>query len=951
MRAVVAGRRHNARRVATGTLRRTLARGAPNGSHAESRGPIVVAGDPTLDWKLAVSTMQWPSKDDETHVYRQTGGAFLLAELIEEMAHEPAANSLPDNPLRGLYPLPGAISQSDHRCTHYFATFRLCNGKTPESSPPAWRITEFNGRQVKSDKSKVHQWETVKEDPESVSLVLLDDMGLGFGKEPGLWPKSIRSRQANRWIMLKMASPVATGPLWDHLHDQAADQLIVVIPIEELRRTRVQVSQAISWERSAEQLAWELLYNPSVRALTDCAYVVVSFGPAGAALFSREAPSVATVGRSLGTRFTLVFDPGAVEGTWERLFDGSVFGRTHILVAAIARQLMLSPECPDLPAGILSGLAGMDVLYRVGFGMSLGPPSKAHLAFPTKQVVSALSRTFSGSVPDIGSAPEDGGKSPSDIALSSAIKRSKQFAVVEIPDPDRRIRRSPRAAQPFSQSPAWTILRDTVREDFADDLYSVAEAIVLKGAKRTLGGVPLGQFGKLLTLDRQEIEGFRSIQTLIDEYDRGSEQRPLSIAVFGPPGSGKSFGITQIARQQFAERVETYTFNLSQFGSHQDLLDALMRVGTANLDGKLPLVFWDEFDSAVSNEQFGWVRHFLAPMQDGAFQVRGIRHPIGRAIFVFAGGMFHRIEEFLQKARRPEGINAKLPDFASRLRGYLNVRGLNPDGRTDAYYIVRRATILRSLLERWQKLFDESEPANRILNIDDGVLRAFLTTREFRHGVRSMEAIVSMSLLAGQTKYEQSCLPPDPQLNLHVVATDFVSLMREIDWSGPLVEVLAERVHQEFRRAVRRARDQHPADKPYSELSADDQKMNRLFVQGIHSRLESLRYQTLPRPGQREFAFSPSEVDELAREEHERYVQVRLAMGWEYAKITDWPSKRDGQLLPWDKTSDARRKEVKALVRAIPRILWTVGYTIVPLEPRPATTGRSRGNAGRTARR
>lgn len=946
MRAVVAGRRHNARSVATGTLRRTPTREAPGGPRAESRGPIVVAGDPTLDWKLAVSAVQWPSKDDETHVYRQDGGAFLLAELIEETAHELAANSLPDNRVCGLNPLPGDLSQSDHRCTHYFATFRLCSSKTPESSPPAWRITEFNGRQVKSDNSKIHQWETVKEDPDRVSLVLLDDMGLGFRNEPSLWPKSIRSRQANRWIMLKMASPVATGPLWDHLHDQAADQLIVVIPIEELRRSRVQVSQAISWESTAEQLSWALLYNPSVRALRDCAYVVVSFGPAGAVLFSREAQSVATVGRSLGARFTLVFDPGTVEGTWQRLFDGSVFGRTHILVAAIARQLMLSPECPDLAAGILSGLHGMDVLYRVGFGMSLGPPAKAHLAFPTKQVVSALSRSQSASAPDKGSAPGDG-KSPSDVALSSAIKRSKQFAVIEIPDPDRRMRRSP----PGAQSPAWTILRDTVREDFAGDLYSVAEAIVLKGATRTLGGVPLGHFGKLLTLDRQEIEGFRSIQTVIDEYDRGAERRPLSIAVFGPPGSGKSFGITQIARQQFAERVETYTFNLSQFGSHQDLLDALMRVGTANLDGKLPLVFWDEFDSAVSNEQFGWVRHFLVPMQDGAFQVRGIRHPIGRAIFVFAGGIFHRIEEFLQKARQQEGINAKLPDFESRLRGYLNVRGLNPDGSTDAYYIVRRATILRSLLERWQKLFDESDPGNRILNIDDGVLRAFLTTREFRHGARSMEAIVSMSLLAGQTKYEQSCLPPDPQLNLHVIATDFVSLMREIDWSDQLVEVLAERVHQEFRKAVRRARDQHPADRPYSELSADDQKMNRLFVEGIHSRLESLRYQTLPRPGHREFAFSPSEVDGLAREEHERYVQVRLEMGWEYAKTTDWPSRRDSQLLPWDKTSDARRREVKALVRAIPRILWAVGYTIVPLQPRPATTGRSRGNAVRAAPR
>ncbi len=61
--------------------------------------------------------------------------------------------------------------------------------------------------------------------------------------------------------------------------------------------------------------------------------------------------------------------------------------------------------------------------------------------------------------------------------------------------------------------------------------------------------VPWGQFGNLLTVDRQEIESYRSIRNLVAEY-AGNKQvaRPLSIAVFGTPGSGKSFGVTEMAK-------------------------------------------------------------------------------------------------------------------------------------------------------------------------------------------------------------------------------------------------------------------------------------------------------------------------------------------------------------------------------------------------------------------
>jgi hypothetical protein len=145
--------------------------------------------------------------------------------------------------------------------------------------------------------------------------------------------------------------------------------------------------------------------------------------------------------------------------------------------------------------------------------------------------------------------------------------------------------------------------------------------------------VPWGQFGELLTVDRQEIESYRSIRNLVGEYARQKKvSRPLSIAVFGTPGSGKSFGVTEMAKSLLPDQIVTITFNLSQFDSPIDLLSALHQVRDIGLSGKIPLVFWDEFDTSLGETPLGWLRYFLAPMQDGKFQEAHISHPIGRAI-------------------------------------------------------------------------------------------------------------------------------------------------------------------------------------------------------------------------------------------------------------------------------------------------------------------------------
>lgn len=56
-----------------------------------------------------------------------------------------------------------------------------------------------------------------------------------------------------------------------------------------------------------------------------------------------------------------------------------------------------------------------------------------------------------------------------------------------------------------------------------------------------------GSCGRLFALTTEELDQLRAMQDLIVRYVvQRSPARPLCLAVFGPPGSGKSFAVKQI---------------------------------------------------------------------------------------------------------------------------------------------------------------------------------------------------------------------------------------------------------------------------------------------------------------------------------------------------------------------------------------------------------------------
>ncbi|MCL2477661.1 ATP-binding protein [Candidatus Bathycorpusculum sp.] len=212
--------------------------------------------------------------------------------------------------------------------------------------------------------------------------------------------------------------------------------------------------------------------------------------------------------------------------------------------------------------------------------------------------------------------------------------------------------------------------------------------------------VPRLKYGDLISIARHEIEQHRQIYNLLVEYiSQNEEDKPLSICVFGSPGSGKTFSVKKIVEyiSKNDSSVKGINFNISQMFHPSELSIAFNRIKDIVAERKLPIVFWDEFDSDLAGARNGWLRYFLAPMQDGKYYEKGYELNIGRAIFIFAGGTCHTANKFTATKAQNSGIKCKLPDFIDRVsdKGFVDIRGIrNSDSNTP--YI---AFSIRKLLE------------------------------------------------------------------------------------------------------------------------------------------------------------------------------------------------------------------------------------------------------------
>jgi hypothetical protein len=643
------------------------------------------------------------------------------------------------------------------------------------------------------------------------SLVQLEKL---FDKKPIILYKATRSL------------PRPESAFWKLL-EKHKTRVIAVISADALRELGVKISLGLSWERTAHDLliAAGMVRNvgssteivkaerphPRVGQLLAFSHLVVRLCLSGAVHIRSEDKQGVVAAQ-------MYYSPTHIEKSYRDDFDdGMLTGYNSVLVACVVRSLLKSPPA-ELEADALTVAVGVGVkdsiaCSRAYFEYGLGR-SREDLLNLSKPCL------------------------PNDHIFDARDREIGSFSLK--PERDRPVPPLDTInifETGFAQAQALAAGDRKLVQDFA---FYIIQHGVNETLKQKYPKFPIARFGQSLTVvDREEIEGYRAVSNLLRDYaGKESPPRPLSIAVFGAPGTGKSFGVKQIARSVLSDdRVQFVEVNLAQFTSPDDLSDVFFAVRDITLDAsKLPVVFFDEFDTRMSGgDPLGWLKFFLAPMQDAKFKHKQTNLGIGRAVFVFAGGMKETFDHRNPIKRTSDGFNvsddeiAKLKeedrsersmwircfrdnkgkDFVSRLRGHINIVGINPPngargaaspsgtprpmrasndlaGKPDErsvdpesvsdLYQIRRAVLFRSLLEKHGSGLLDARTGARV---DDDVVRAFLKVRTYKHGSRSMEAILEMSSLGRHTYFGKSLLPKEEQMEMHVDTADFIKKLTD----------------------------------------------------------------------------------------------------------------------------------------------------------------------------
>lgn len=716
---------------------------------------IGVVGDVAVDWfERNVHAVNLPDHPSKVENYRQQtgftwhmalGGAWLLASLVE------AATKLDGETVsvRGHPRIDGDTATAQNYINS-LATIALSG----EASAPRLRATAFRGFDGPHEDDTVRLGEWPPGD--AVDIVVVDDAGNGarwdltFQENIATWLGG-----ANNFI-LKVSQPFLENPLIDLLRSTNCTTT-AILNVDDLRDQAVDISRRLSWERTAQDLIKARISGFGERddapenerrqggrcgltALFEHAHVIVRLNCDGAMIFPRGEVSP-----------TLIFDPTGAEGSFLGSLNGCLPGGTSVFTASIVAALASQPDAFS------------------------GPETTAALTVAAQEACARVKAYHKKGITSDGASL----RYPMDIfdQSSSDIARAQTFRDVYVDG----------GPSGKALGVSWSIAADQAASD-----ATFCRNIVLFGRTRGLHGVPTARYRNLLLVDRREIEGYRSIENLLSEYHRLRHRgsKPLSIAVLGPPGAGKSFGIKELSKSVAGAEIYVRTFNLTQFDSPDDLATAFHFARDVTLSGGLPLLIFDEFDCTVGGREFGWLKSFLGPMQDGEFKEGSETHPIGPAIFVFAGGICHTFDDLRKKIE--EHAEAKVRDFVSRLRGHLDVLGINShlqkgggEAGVDPNMRARRAVLLRALLladlPRTGGMFPIID-GKRYFQIDKKVLDAFLDVEFFEHGARSLEAILGMSQLASAERFTISRLPPDILLLEHVPQS-FIDILHRANTS------------------------------------------------------------------------------------------------------------------------------------------------------------------------
>jgi hypothetical protein len=913
---------------------------------------VLVAGDVTMAWNAAIintapdDDFVW-NPDDAAEIWYEPGGAALIARLLRAVVKD---SELHPRVIfeQGYFRKPKRHAEDGyHHSYAVWKKFKRCRDDGDDAEL-VWRMDQFLGFHGREDSQPRRQ---TRPHPRP-DLIVIADSNLGCREEEmkaNRWPSEIvdESPGVRPWVLLKAGAPLADGALWTHLVNTQPDRLIVIATLGELRLSGVRLRRHLSWEGMAWDVASQVAHHPSLRALLTCHRFVVMAATGGAIVLSP--PSTKERDCWSLPPYELLFDPNTIDNSWTNNYEGKMIGYATCMTAALVQEFMRAEPNGeiDILRGVRRGLVASRVFHLVGFADIAPRPTfkptdlqaetgtrDARLVFPVKKVAGALR--------------EDKGAIPKDAQC--------EFPSVHGVE-DRN----------------WTIMEAA----YPDDPHLVAEAVAVNGINVALARVPVARFGKLVSIDRREMEGLRAVRDCLLEYSLKPSPRPLCISVFGPPGSGKSFAVREVAQDCIdASRLEQLTFNLSQMRDPGDLISAMHVVRDAGLRAKLPFVFWDEFDCDLDRVKLGWLRYFLQPMQDGLFLDRHVQHTIGPAIFVFAGGTHKTLADFDKADSDPRFRRRKGPDFLSRLKGNVDIVGINApdvslerkDRRTreerDPYCPIRRAVLLRSMLGQMRPNLFKGGVEKGKLNIDARVLRAILQVDEYRYGARSLEAVLTMSTLHDKAKFDRAALPPWGQLKLHV-SSSFTRRLESFVPTEKELDLLARHVHA--MRAIELARagdnideylaghclipplrgcdrksdspaERRPESQAWESLNRPFLDQNRRFAHTVAPKIERLKFwvqrlEDLEREGVVVPECSDDHFAEFAKREHRLWLERRQRAGWRLGPKLDADRREHPHVKPWEKLTPGEQALDVELGRLLCEIAKNSGLALAPMGP------------------
>lgn len=585
---------------------------------------------------------------------------------------------------------------------------------------------------------------------------LLD--GLSASRRSGYCPRIC--------AMINRHLPDFTNGLWRELVTNHKQWTIVVLYADILRWAGLNISKQVSWERTAQDYLTQLYTDTTLRELGEFQHLVVRFGVTGAIHSYR-------IGKKDPQRriHRLYFDPTAGRyGIYrDATVDGDLIGNNSIYVASIVKEL-----CEYMTAQ--SEEQGDKSCNEYAIAETIGDGIRKAIARSQRH----FSAGYGSCLGDVRQFLAKGGF---DASLFD------QEADGSVAIADERI--------PLGNL-SWNILNQSAEYR----LLEVAHSIVTIGLARALNRAdpvrgkpavwaPVVRFesedGKsgIALVDRREIESYRSVHNMLRAARHPARTRPLSIAVFGPPGSGKSYSIKVLAESaQYSLCDAVLVRNLAEHKS-PEVIEEIKRWSVETQTNTLtPLVFLDEFDCVLEGMELGWLKYFLSMMEswESPNRVKKGGEVGGPPIFIFMGGTRFTYREFCgvaggEKSQEMRFVGAKGPDFVSRLSGHIDIIGPNPTDEYDQAYVIRRALVLRRLLEDRVPIAFKGSQNGFNEWFQEEIIRAMLTVPSYKHGSRSMRAIVDMCVLFGGENgmYVQTSLPTVPQLDMHVDGKEFLS--------------------------------------------------------------------------------------------------------------------------------------------------------------------------------